>query len=167
MIEEEAASVETPVPRGPLDLGLTSGYLGPKLRVLWNVLNARMVASLAPFGLKIGAFSTMALISANPGCSQNQLARDLGLDKSAVVALIDELESHGLATRERPAEDRRRHALKLTARGEAMLRTMAPAVARPGRPIREALSAREMEQLLALLDRAYRAMIEAETEGEG
>ena len=141
--------------------GLTAGFIGPKARMLWNLLNARMVAALAPFGLRAGAFSAMALISANPGCSQNELARGLGMDKSAVVAVLDQLEARELVTRTRRAGDRRRHAVALTPEGEALMHRMRVAVAVPGRPIREALSPQEMQQLVALLDRACRALAEA------
>ena len=139
-----------------------SGFVGPKVRVLWNLLNARMVEALSPFGLRSGAFSTMALIDARPGCSQTLLARELAVDKSALVAIIDELETRGLAVRVRLPDDRRRHALSLTSEGQALLRRMRPAVLGPGQPIRDALSQDEMAQLLSLLDRAYEAMVSAE-----
>ncbi len=144
-----------------LNPGATAGYLGPKVRVLWNLLSARMVAALAPFGLRSGAFSTLALISANPGCSQTELARGLGMDKSAVVPIIDELEKQGLATRVRASHDRRRHALMLTEQGETALHRMLGPLTSVGRPIRETLSAQEMEQLLSLLDRAYAALAQS------
>ena len=44
--------------------------------------------ALDPFDLRTGGFSTLALIAANPGCSQTELARAVGMDKSAVVAII-------------------------------------------------------------------------------
>jgi len=141
-----------------LDPGLLAGYLGPRVRVLWNLLSAKMEAALAPFGLRTGAFSTLALISANPGCSQNQLAKALGMDKSAVVAIIDDLEARGLASRMRGTQDRRRHELTLTAAGEALTERMYGVVSQVGLPIRKALSKREFEQLLSLLDRAYGAL---------
>ena len=144
---------------GPgLDPGLTQGFLGPRVRVLWNLLSARMLAALAPYDLKTGAFSTLALISANPGCSQTELARGLGMDKSAVVPIIDELEHHGLAQRVRSALDRRRHALVLTQNGETVMHSTHASADRAGRPIRQALSPEEYELLLSLLDRAHAAL---------
>ncbi len=145
-----------------LDSDLLAGFVGPRVRILWNLLSARMVEALAPFGLRPGAFSALALISANPGCSQNQLAQALGMDKSAVVALIDELEKRGLAGRVRQARDRRLHALTLTAKGKTLLQKMTEPAARGGHPIREALSPQELKQLQALLERACTALIEAE-----
>lgn len=138
--------------------GLFANFLGPRVRVLWNLLSARMATALAPFGLRSGAFSTLTLIATNPGISQNELARGLGIDKSAVVAIIDDLEQRGLARRLRSPADRRRHALSLTAQGEAMMERMRGPVAEVGLPIRAALSMEEMDQLLLLLDRAYHAL---------
>ncbi len=144
-----------------LDQGVLASHLGPRICVLWNLLSARNAAALAPFGLRSGAFSTLAMISANPGCSQNELARGLGMDKSAVVAIIDELEARDLASRERGTHDRRRHSLSLTAEGEAMMQRMFGPVTEVGLPIRKALTKQEIEQLLSLLDRAYDALIRA------
>ncbi|MFZ1989940.1 MAG: MarR family winged helix-turn-helix transcriptional regulator, partial [Alphaproteobacteria bacterium] len=89
---------------------------------------------------------------------QNQLAKGLGMDKSAVVAIIDDLEARGLASRVRGTQDRRRHALTLTPEGEALTQRMYGVVSQVGLPMREALSKREFEQLLSLLDRAYEAL---------
>ncbi len=141
--------------------GMLAGYLGPKVRVLWNLLSAKMVAALAPFGLRTGAFSTLALLDANPGCSLTELARGLGMDKSAVVPIIDELEARGLVSRVRLPRDRRRHALTLTEEGQATARHMQGPASSVGVPIRRALSDEEMTQLLSLLDRAYRALAES------
>ena len=161
MTQTGLAAVEGPSETEALDPGLLADFLGPRVRVLWNLLDARMVDALSPFGLRTGAFSALALISANPGCSQNQLAGGLGMDKSAVVAIIDDLETRDLARRVRQAHDRRRHALSLTTKGKALLQRMLTPASVGGRPIREALSPREMEQLMSLLDRACRALAEA------
>ena len=143
----------------PLAPGLTEHFLGPRVRVLWNLLSAKMFEALEPFGLKTGAFSTLALIAANPGCSQTELARTLGMDKSAVVPIIDELEQRGLARRVRAPEDRRRHALVATEAAQPLMDQMHAAVSAVGRPIRDAMSAEEYGVLLSLLERSHRALV--------
>ena len=139
--------------------GLLSASVGPRVRLLRNILTQRVVNAFADFGLRSGAFSTLALISANPGCSQTDLSRELVMDKSAIVAIVDDLEARGLASRGRLVEDRRRHALSLTPEGEAMLRRMHTVVIRVEQPIGEALTPAELEQLLSLLDRAHVALV--------
>ncbi len=154
----ETITIETEEAAAPLAPGLTELFLGPRVRVLWNLLSARMLEALEPFGLKTGGFSTLALIAANPGCSQTELARALNMDKSAVVPIIDDLEAKGLARRVRAPEDRRRHALVATEAAQPLMDQMEAAVARVGRPIREALSPEEYLSLLGLLERAYGAL---------
>ena len=149
---EDAAAV------APLAPGITETFLGPRVRVLWNLLSAKMMEALEPFGLKTGAFSTLALIAANPGCSQTELARALGMDKSAVVPIIDDLEQRGLARRVRSSEDRRRHALEVTGSAQVLIDQMHAAVSAVGRPIREAMTPEEYRVLLSLLERSYTAL---------
>ena len=152
-IETEEAGAAAPLARG-----ITEAFLGPRVRVLWNLLSARMLAVLEPFGLKTGAFSTLALIAANPGCSQTELARTLGMDKSAVVPIIDELEARGLARRVRAPDDRRRHALLATDAAQPLVAQMHAAVSAVGRPIRDCMTPEEYRILLTLLERAHAAL---------
>ena len=151
-------TIETEDAGAPLLPGITENFLGPRVRVLWNLLSAKMLEALGPFGLKTGGFSTLALIAANPGCSQTALARALGMDKSAVVPIIDDLEMRGLARRVRSSEDRRRHALEVTEAAQALMDQMHAAVCAVGRPIRETMTAEEYRTLLSLLDRSHRAL---------
>jgi DNA-binding MarR family transcriptional regulator len=157
-----AAEVQERRPTEVLEQGLLRDFAGPKLRVLWNLLSSRVEAVLAPFGMRNGGYSSLAIIAANPGCSQNQLAKALGMDKSAVVLVLDDLERRGLVRRKRSTRDRRRHDLSLTAEGEAIMMEMSVHVASVGQPIRNALSKREYDQLLSLLGRAYDALAAAD-----
>ncbi len=50
--------------------GLMADPLAFRVRSLISVLSERVVVAFAPFGLRHGSFTSMALISANPGCSQ-------------------------------------------------------------------------------------------------
>ena len=154
----DSLTIETEEAGAPLAPGITETFLGPRLRLLWNLLSAKMLEALEPFGLKTGAFSTLALIAANPGCSQTELARALGMDKSAVVPIIDDLEQRGLARRVRSAEDRRRHALEVTGAAQALIDQMHASVTSVGRPIRQAMTPEEYRLLLSLLERSYRAL---------
>lgn len=141
-----------------LDPGPLAGEPGLPLHQLRNLLTRRVLAAYAPFGLPSGAFSVMALIAANPGCPQNRLSRELGLDKSVLRAILDDLEARGLAARGRSAADRRRHALALTPEGLEVMGRMHVAACSVEQPLREALSQPELDQLTVLLQRAFAAM---------
>ncbi|HWW65618.1 MAG TPA: MarR family winged helix-turn-helix transcriptional regulator [Sphingomonadaceae bacterium] len=149
---------------GKLALGLMATRIGFRLRLLQSLLGSRVVAAFAPYGLRPGAFTTMALIKANPGCSQVDLARDGGLDKSALVAIVDELEARGLARRGRSSEDRRRNTLSLTPEGETVMNEMYRVAYASEAPVREALGA-DLEHFEELVERAYQAVVRANEQG--
>jgi len=60
-------------------------------------------------------------IATEPGRSQQALSGQLGLLPSRVVAYVDELEDCGYVERRRNPEDRRLHALYLTASGKKLM----------------------------------------------
>ena len=104
----------------------------------------------------------MVLISANPGYSQVELSRIGNLDKSAIVTIVDDLETRGLAIRGRSSSDRRRNSLFLTAQGETLMKEMHQRAMATERPLRDGLSTAEYDQLFELLEKA-RAIVAATT----
>ena len=60
-------------------------------------------------------------IASDPGRSQQALSGQLGLLPSRVVAYVDELEDRGYVERRRNPDDRRLHALYLTASGKKLV----------------------------------------------
>lgn len=157
-------TTQTPDPHSAevVDLGMLDESIGPAVRLLRNLLSSRIVAAFEPFGLRSGTFSTMALIAANPGCSQSEIARHIGTDKSIVVAIVDDLERKGLAARRRSTEDRRRNALTLTDEGSRVMAELGRLGREVESPIRAALSQREVEQLIQLTRRAVDALMATE-----
>lgn len=164
VIEESTTMSEGSDPQDSLaqqgmDWGELSHAVGTVVRLLRNDLTTRIVDAYAPFGLRSGALSTMALIKANPDCSQSEIAREVAMDDSAMVAIIDDLEARGLARRSRSTRDRRRNSLSLTPDGERVMAEMIGRAMAVERPIHEALSEQELKTLMALLRRSYNAML--------
>src|SRR3954447_12535591 len=88
---------------------------------LGRVAKRRFADALEPTGLKgAQAFALMQLRELGP-ISQQDLAETLDLDPSKLVALLNELESDGLAERRRDPGDRRRHIVEISAQGRARL----------------------------------------------
>ena len=141
-----------------LDWGILEGSVGPRVRLLRNALSARSIAVSAPHGLPTGSLTVLALIAANPGSSQTALAGRAGLNKSALVGIVDQLEQRGLVERGRAAADRRRYQVSVTSEGEQAMQALFALVDRGEEPIREALGKRDMIALLALLDRTIAAL---------
>jgi DNA-binding MarR family transcriptional regulator len=142
-----------------VDLGVLAGALGPVVRLLRNHLASRIVDAFSPYDLRTGSFSTMALIAANEGCAQSDIARETGVDKSVVVALVDSLERKGLAERTRSPLDRRRNSLSLTEKGHALLHEMHKIALEVEKPVRDVLTPDEMETLISLNRRALVALV--------
>jgi DNA-binding MarR family transcriptional regulator len=63
----------------------------------------------------------MNLIESHPGTTQRDLVHRSLIDPSSMVAVIDELERMGLAERRPHPDDRRKHAVHLTAKGKRTL----------------------------------------------
>ncbi len=141
-----------------LDWGILAGSVGPRVRLLRNALTARSIAASAPYALPTGSLTVLALIAANPGSSQSALARRAGLNKSALVGIVDQLEEKGLAARDRSTSDRRRNQVTVTPAGEAAMQALFVAVAAEESVIRDALGAADLAVLLGLLDRAIAAL---------
>lgn len=114
----------------------------------------------ARFGERVGEVGVsrpqsgiLGLITGNPGISQQDLARLLGILPSRVVALVDEMEEGGLVRRQRDENDRRRNTLVLTPAGSATLRRVAAVSQAHEEDVCEALSSGEREHLTRLLER--------------
>lgn len=147
-----------------MDWGILDGSVGPRVRLLRNALNAASLQISEPFGLPTGSLTVMALVAANPGGSQADLAALAGITRPGLVGLIDELESRGFITRVRDAADRRRNLLELTPTGHAQMETMFATVTGIEAPLRDALGPDGMAQLTALLDKAILALNAARNE---
>jgi DNA-binding MarR family transcriptional regulator len=141
-----------------LDWGILEGSVGPRVRLLRNALSARSIVASAPHGLPTGSLTVLALIAANPGNSQTTLAAQAGLNKSALVGIVDQLEKQGLVQRGRVAGDRRRYEVSVTPEGESAMRELFALVDEQERDIRDALGKPDTVALLALLDRAIAAL---------
>jgi DNA-binding MarR family transcriptional regulator len=140
-----------------LALGRLGDFIGFRLRRLQNQLARNFANATADRNLRSGLFSSLAIIAANPGISQNELANEVGLDKSVTVLIVDDLESRGLAVRKRSESDRRRHSLFVTAAGEVYLDEMFGLLEQTEESVLKQLSPRELQQLRRLLDRMYEA----------
>jgi DNA-binding MarR family transcriptional regulator len=74
---------------------------------------------LAPMGLNVRLCGVLNLLAKGP-ISQQELGEQLGIDRTTMVELIDELEQQGVVVRRRNATDRRSYALVLTTKGRAV-----------------------------------------------
>jgi len=149
-------------PAPAVNLGRLGNFVGFRLRRVQNQLSRNFTAVTTEQGLRQGLFSSLAIVSANPGISQSELSREVGLDKSVTVTMVDEMEKFGWAERRRSQQDRRRHALYVTAAGEAKLDQLFALMDQTEAEVLHTLSPAEMALLSELLDRMYDAIVREE-----
>jgi DNA-binding MarR family transcriptional regulator len=110
-------------------------------------------AALVGVGLRARHYALLQAAATPGGSSQRRLATDLGLDPSAVVALVDDLERTGLVARTPDPTDRRARVVVATSAGHHILRQAAPLVAEAVGGITADLADVDRAALLALLQR--------------
>jgi len=130
--------------------------LGYHLRRAQVAVFKNFSSAVGELNITPGLFGALTIIGSNEGLSQNMLAGALALDRSTLVSVIDKLEGRKLVLRKKSTEDRRRHALYLTAKGREMLATYKEKVAEHEADIAKNLSPEERESLIDLLRRIYK-----------
>src|SRR5262245_14154618 len=66
-------------------------------------------------------FALLNVVGAREGAIQQELGAALGIDRSTMVSLIDQLEGAGLATRRPSPTDRRAREIAITPKGRRLL----------------------------------------------
>jgi DNA-binding MarR family transcriptional regulator len=115
-------------------------------------IRTRFEEKLAPLGLRAKHFGVLTLVQHEPR-SQVEIGRDLLVDRTTMVALVDDLVRLSLVERGRHPQDRRAHAVTITARGREVLPRAAEIARETEHECLSALSSSEQEQLRALLAR--------------
>lgn len=113
----------------------------------------RFADRLAELDLHPRHFGMLSHLAAAEGQSQQALSIALGIHRSAVVALVDDLERRGLALRRRDPSDRRAYTLYLTPPGRAVLDDLQRIAEEHEAELLTALDAPERSQFISLLQR--------------
>jgi DNA-binding MarR family transcriptional regulator len=114
----------------------------------------RLVAErLAVEGVRRHHFSVLLALDEDGPSSQAALGRRLWIDRSVMVAVINDLERDGLVARARDERDRRRNVIRLTAAGKRSLKRLEARVEEAQAALLEPLSAAERRTLTDLLTR--------------
>ncbi|WP_306213097.1 MarR family winged helix-turn-helix transcriptional regulator [Actinoplanes sp. RD1] len=124
--------------------------LGVLLAGRGAVATARVRDALAAHGLTMRSLFTLNHLADGP-VGQQALIDLLGVDPSALVAVLNELEGLGLAARQRDPADRRRHIVTITPRGAEALKAVDAVLDSTDDDLFGALSAAERQQLERLL----------------
>ncbi|HEY3466643.1 MAG TPA: MarR family transcriptional regulator [Amycolatopsis sp.] len=109
-----------------------------------------------PLGVTGRQLALLTLFGEGPAQSQQDGAARLGVDRTTMVALVDELEAKGLVRREVAPGDRRKRLVTLTAEGERVRAAGEEVTRRAEALLLDPLSERDAEQLRAALGRVVR-----------
>lgn len=132
-------------------------FIGYNLKRAYMIVQADFRRALGDEGLAPRGFSALALVVQFPNITQSGLARLLGIERSGLVALVDDLEQRGFLKRTQVRGDRRVQALVATAAGKKALEETLQAVRAHEAALLTGLSASEKDTLLSLLQK-IRAM---------
>jgi DNA-binding MarR family transcriptional regulator len=111
-----------------IELDVLNERLGYFVRRVQVWVFQDFIRRLASLDISPAQFSVLVVIGANAGLSQSQLAVTLNIERARLVRLLHRLERRGLTQRLPSSTDGRRHALRLTRDGKALL-TRAKALA--------------------------------------
>jgi DNA-binding MarR family transcriptional regulator len=106
------------VPQVAKELLKSNGFLLARLGLGFK---AQALARLEAAGFDPYDYSVLAILDEGARQAQATIADTLALDPSRLVALLDSLEERRLVERQRDPNDRRRHVVSITVKGERQL----------------------------------------------
>jgi DNA-binding MarR family transcriptional regulator len=124
------------------------GYLLGRAHLVHRAIAERELASL---GLSGKGFGALILLVQEGPLSQQRLGQRQGVDRTTMVAVVDELESSGYVERRRDPSDRRAYSLHATAKGRRVLKRAAEATERAEDEFLASLPAPDRRRLKRLL----------------
>src|SRR3954464_2514582 len=121
---------------------------------LWRATHTRTADALETVGLTPALFALLNVIGAREGAIQQELGSAMGIDRSTMVSLIDQLESAELAKRRLSATDRRAREIATTPKGRRLLQRARRMISQVEDEVLAGLTAEERRELETLLRRA-------------
>lgn len=131
--------------------------VGYNLKRAYLIVSSDFKHTLGQDGFAPRVFSALSLVVQYPNITQSEVARRLGIERSGLVAIIDELESRELLQRVAVPNDRRIQALAPTAAGQATYARARDAVLAHEAALFSEFSDAEMQSLMGLLRKIRKA----------
>lgn len=122
-----------------------------------NAITASALADemLGELGLTARAVGILTMVIEREPMTQRALGASIGVDKSTMVGLLDELEGKGLVRRSRHPQDRRAFMIEPTHAGIAAQKRALQLLDRCEKRYLKVLSRSEQDQLRKMLARLY------------
>jgi DNA-binding MarR family transcriptional regulator len=145
----------TPVEHDDGEIGALKDILGFHIRLAHGAVYRHFTETFTDIELTQKQVSVLWLIDDHPGIAQTDLARRLRMDRATTMATINRLQSRHLLKRTRSTSDRRKQALYLEPAGTAALASAKRAVLDHEAWLKSRFSAREVKQLMEMLERIH------------
>jgi DNA-binding MarR family transcriptional regulator len=139
----------------PLAVGILPNLIGYNVRRAQIALWRDFSRTVGRGEIRPAVFSLLILVEANPGIAQFELAEALDLDKTSIVGLLHRLQRRQWLTRKRSTEDRRRHGIFLTPRGQEMVDELRREMIEHEKRFTRLFTREELVQLFAFLRRIH------------
>ena len=118
---------------------------------LGRITMHRFTEALEPFGIRPRHVAALIELRDRGELTQQSLCGQLHLDPTNLVAILNELEERGYATRRRDPDDRRRHLVVISKKGVAVIEKVSRVMDGVEDDLLEGFDAAEREQLAGLL----------------
>src|SRR5256714_11681400 len=111
----------------------------------------RFTEALEPYGLRPRHVAALIELRDRGELTQQSLCGQLHLDPTNLVAILNDVERKGFATRRRDPEDRRRHLVEVSKKGIAVIEKVSQVMDEVEADLLDGLEPAEREQLEGLL----------------
>jgi DNA-binding MarR family transcriptional regulator len=119
-------------------------------------LRPQAAAALGPLGIGLPELVCMRILSANPGLTSAELARDNHVSAQAMNQVLNGLQDRGAVTRPASTPPGRPQPAQLTRQGKALLKRAEAAIHTADQQVLTQLTPQERRQLKRLLFKAGR-----------
>jgi DNA-binding MarR family transcriptional regulator len=134
---------------------------GFMIRRVHQIAVSLFLEETGKLGVTNRQYGILFVLEHRPGIDQISVANLLGLDRSTTGMVLKKLEEDGLVVRSVEARDRRRHRLRLTRSGKALLSRLAGPAQRARMRVLSAFTPREQALFLDLLGKLTGAFNES------
>jgi DNA-binding MarR family transcriptional regulator len=118
---------------------------------LGRITTHRFTEALEPFGIRPRHMAALIELRDRGELTQQSLCGQLHLDPTNLVAILNELEERGYATRRRDPEDRRRHLVEVSKTGIAVIEKVSEVMDGVEDDLLDGLEPAERDQLEGML----------------
>jgi DNA-binding MarR family transcriptional regulator len=122
---------------------------------LGRITSHRFTEALEPFGIRPRHVAALIELRDRGELTQQSLCGQLHVDPTNLVAILNELEERGYATRRRDPEDRRRHLVEVSKKGIGVIEKVSQVMDGVEAELLDGLEPGERDQLEGLLSTVW------------